>query len=158
MTVFLKKGFTTSCLTCKCHFLRVWGPFPSAGSRGRLGKKALNWVFSLCQGSLSFARGEGFDFEHPLVMSRLPRASFLTQWFSRALTLGWHCSCIFCSAAHLVQMLFFPLVSQCVVLSGDTQRSSLPDLKNSGKLKAPFISCKLGSHWSLLHSGCGLMS
>ena len=53
---------------------------------------------------------------------------------------------------------FFPLVSQCVVLSGDTQRSSLPDLKNSGKLKAPFISCKLGSHWSLLHSGCGLMS
>ena len=106
MTVFLKKGFTTSCLTCKCHFLRVWGPFPSAGSRGRLGKKALNWVFSLCQGSLSFARGEGFDFEHPLVMSRLPRASFLTQWFSRALTLGWHCSCIFCSAAHLVQMLF----------------------------------------------------
>lgn len=109
MTVFLKKGFTTSCLTCKCHFLRVWGPFPSAGSRGRLGKKALNWVFSLCQGSLSFARGEGFDFEHPLVMSRLPRASFLTQWFSRALTLGWHCSCIFCSAAHLVQMLFFPL-------------------------------------------------
>ena len=109
MTVFLKKGFTTSCLTCKCHFLRVWGPFPPAGSRGRLGKKALNWVFSLCQGSLSFAHGEGFDFEHPLVMSRLPRASFLTQWCSRALTLGWHCSCIFCSAAHLVQMLFFPL-------------------------------------------------
>lgn len=27
MTVFLKKGFTTSCLTCKCHFLRVWGLF-----------------------------------------------------------------------------------------------------------------------------------
>ena len=155
MTVFLKKGFTTSCLTCKCHFLRVWGPFPPAGSRGRLGKKALNWVFSLCQGSLSFAHGEGFDFEHPLVMSRLPRASFLTQWCSRALTLGWHCSCIFCSAAHLVQMLFFPLFLSVLSLA---EIHNVADLKNSGKLKAPFISCKLGSHWSLLHSGCGLMS
>lgn len=80
-------------------------------------------------------------------MSRLPKVSLLLQCFPRALALGWQLLLhfLFCSTPCADA---FPLCFLSVfVLSGDTQRSSLPDLKNSGEIEGTFLfdSCKLGS-------------
>jgi hypothetical protein len=148
MTVFLKKGFTTSCLTCKCHFLRGWGPFPPAGSRWSLGKR-LNWVFSLCQGSLSFVWGKELDYELPLGMGQVaslksPRG-FIAHSLSSELEPhdGVVLAFLFCSVS-CTDVCF--LVSWCVVLTGEIKYSSLHDLKNSGKLRVAFIGCDTGLH------------